>query len=649
MAEIYPNDIGLATFADVGDVEKLKTSAKNLVDALNEIYQNGTQGGGSAFGKQWYVDGENNVILGENNLVHGSNNFIIGSNNIIVGDNINIISSGISKCQSIGFGFGSYDMETGRINYQPYSDEEITMPIKAGDKVVISIGVSWADAEWNDWTEVLSPKKVVEVLEVDTENKYIRISDAGVSAEPPDEVHTEISHKYISMFIPLIDEAKIVADYSNISFGGTASGNSSFAGPSGTASGASSFSGNAATADGKYSAAFGNAITGGMYAFAANSSLAYGDKSASVNSGQAYAPCSFAAGSLSKVYGRALKCTGVNWAEKKLTIDSSYDVSRIKAGSKVIVRCYNSVNTVMFDMVTIKYINGHTIYLTDEAASYGTGAYAHNLQPDGMIFVIDTLTSYSNASMVGGIYSIAGGKYSFADGWHVVSANDGAVIFGKYGINTDSCSLALANGTAVKTPGLAFKVLSDGSVHADKEYTSPCADYAEYFEWADGNPNNEDRVGYFVKLKDGKIVLCNDFDTPLGIVSATPAIIGDSGEMHWQGKYITDDFGRIQYHDVPVPAETDEDGNTITEEHIETQPILNPDWNPEQEYIPRKDRPEWSAVGVLGKLIVYDDGILQSGDICRCGASGKAVKSIENGYTVLKRIADDKVLIWFKG
>ena len=50
MAEIHPNDIGLATFADVGDVEKLKTSAKNLVDELNEIYQNGTQGGGSAFG-----------------------------------------------------------------------------------------------------------------------------------------------------------------------------------------------------------------------------------------------------------------------------------------------------------------------------------------------------------------------------------------------------------------------------------------------------------------------------------------------------------------------------------------------------------------------------------------------------------------------
>ena len=91
MAEIHPNDIGLATFADVGDVEKLKTSAKNLVDALNEIYQNGTQGGN--FGEQMYVDGENNIILGENNIVCGNNNFIIGSDNIVVGDNITMIAS----------------------------------------------------------------------------------------------------------------------------------------------------------------------------------------------------------------------------------------------------------------------------------------------------------------------------------------------------------------------------------------------------------------------------------------------------------------------------------------------------------------------------------------------------------------------------
>lgn len=186
-------------------------------------------------------------------------------------------------------------------------------------------------------------------------------------------------------------------------------------------------------------------------------------------------------------------------------------------------------------------------------------------------------------------------------------------------------------------------------MHADSAYTTPCADYAELFEWADGNPEAEDRVGYFVKLDGDKIVKCGDFDKPLGIVSATPAIMGDSGELHWKSKFICDDFGRIQYHDVVVPAEYDEDGNLISDEHMERQPVINPEWNSNEEYIPRKDRAEWSPVGVLGKLIVYDNGTLKSGDVCRPGPGGIAVKSIENGYPVLKRISDDKVLVWFKG
>ena len=648
MAEIHPNDIGLATFADVGDVEKLKTSAKNLVDALNEIYQNGTQGG--SFGQQWYVDGENNIILGENNLVYGNNNFIIGSDNIVVGDNINMIANGKQKYNAMDIGYDSFDTETGKIYYYIYSDNQTDIPLKAGDKLVFSVNLNWTNSDWSDWLTVESPKKIVEILEVNTDENYIRITtDIGISTEPPDETHTVKDYQYINTFIPLIDEYKITAGNSSISFGGTASGVSSFTGCAGTASGAYSFSANSANAKGRYSAAVGSSTAGGDYGFAACSSAAGGEKSAALNSSYAYAPYSLTAGNYSRVYARALKCTNVNWTNKTLTIDSSYSLAGIKSGDTIIFRCFNCINTIIFSQLTVKSISGNIIYLTDDAYAGGAGSYIHQLFPDGIIFVQSAGTSYATSSVAGGCYGMAAGKYSLADGYHVISAADNAVTFGKYGVNEDACSIALANGTAVKTPGLAFKALSDGSVHADKEYTSPCADYAEYFEWADGNPNNEDRAGYFVKLKDGKIVLCEDFDAPLGIVSATPAIIGDSGEMHWQGKYVTDDFGRIQYHDVTVPAEIDEDGNIVTEEHIETQPILNPDWNPEQKYIPRKDRPEWSAVGVLGKLIVYDDGTLQSGDICRCGDGGKAVKSIENGYTVLKRVSDDKVLIWFKG
>ena len=122
------------------------------------------------------------------------------------------------------------------------------------------------------------------------------------------------------------------------------------------------------------------------------------------------------------------------------------------------------------------------------------------------------------------------------------------------------------------------------------------------------------------------------------------------------GRFFVAVFGEEEYEanksmigEALYKAEKTAVRNLVIEEYTETQPVLNPEWNAEQEYIPRKDRPEWAAVGVLGKLIVYDDGTLQSGDICRCGNGGKAVKSIENGYTVLKRISDDKVLIWFKG
>ena len=646
MAEIHPNDIGLATFDDVGDVRKLKTSAKSIVDALNEIYQNGTQNG---LGKQLYVDGENNIILGENNIVYGNNNLIIGSDNIVVGDDVNMIANKRQKLQFLQIWVNSFDIATGKISYS-IGDEESVSPFKVGDKIVLSVSLSWTNSEWSDRISIVSPLKIVSILDINNAEDYIIVeNDFGISAEPPDETHTIKDYQSIDTFVPLIDEFKIIGDSKSVSFGGTSTGVASFSACAGTASGSHSFSANSSDAKGNYSSAFGTSTAGGDYGFAAGSSNAEGEKSAALNSAYAYAPNSLGVGFSSRVYVRALKCTNIDRDNKILTIDSNYSLSGIKKGDIIAFRCFNSINTIIFSQLTVKSVNGNKIYLTEDSSLGNNGSYSYQLFPDGIIFVQSKNTSYAAAAIAAGFYSIASGKYSLADGYHVISAADNSVTFGKYGINENFCSIALANGTAIKTPGLAFKVLSDGSVHADKEYTSPCADYAEYFEWADGNPNNEDRAGYFVKLKNGKIVLCEDFDIPLGIVSATPAIIGDSGEMHWQGKYVTDEFGRIQYHDVTVPAEIDEDGNIITEEHIETQPILNPDWNPDWEYIPRKNRPEWSAVGVLGKLIVYDDGTLQSGDVCRCGANGKAVKSIENGYTVLKRVSDDKVLIWFKG
>lgn len=409
-----------------------------------------------------------------------------------------------------------------------------------------------------------------------------------------------------------------------------------------------SFAACSSTAEGNYAASLGLANALKYDAFAANYGRCYGEHGTALNYGYTYSPNSLSHGYYARVLGRPLKATTLNTTSRYLVIDDTYSLSGISAGSQILIRCFNSINTIIYSQQIVKSVSGNTIYLEGEGYLGGSGSYAYQLFPDGIVFAIDTSTSYSNASKAGGYHTIASGKYTNANGFYTIAAAEGANIWGKYGIITEPYSIALANGTAIKTPGLAFKVLSDGSVHADAEYTTPCADYSEYFEWDDGNPDAEDRVGYFVKLNGEKIVKCGEFDKPLGIVSATPAIIGDSGEMHWKGKFLTDEFGRVQYHDVVIPAEYDEEMNLISEEYIERQPILNPEWNSSEAYIPRKERPEWSPVGVLGKLIVYDDGTLQSGDLCRPGANGIAVKSIENGYHVLKRISEDKVLVWFK-
>lgn len=643
MADLHPNDIGLATFEDVGDVANLRTSAKKIVDAINEVYQNGSPA--SSLGTQWYVDGENNFILGENNIVYGSNNLIIGSDNIVAANNINVIGSTkqVYYCPTDLY-TNHFDPSTGTLYISFIDDPSFSI----GDKVIFSISISWVSSDWSSYHYVNTEKQIVEIKAYNATNKSLQFNNFEYDTSPPDTEHTILDYVSVTTFIPLTGTFLLnAANKSNILLmGNSASGGSSCSVNYGYAEGTGSFAANTGRSKGNYSAAFGSTTASGNYAFTANRATVDAEAAAAFNYGYSYAPYSLALGYYARTYGRAIKCISMNNATKKLTAASGQNLEGL-VGKTVGVRCYNKLNTIIFKVATVSEVSGTTITLTD--VNFSTNDYAEHLFPDGYVFVYDTLTTYGQSNLAGGYYSVAASKYSFGHGMHVVAAHESSAIFGTHGVTDAAGSLVLANGTSLKEPGLAFKVLSDGSVHADGEYTTPCADYAEFFEWADGNPNGEDRAGYFVKLQGDKIVKCSAFDTPIGIVSAAPAIIGDSGELHWHGKFLTDDFGRIQYHDITVPAEVDEDGNVVVEEHMERQPIINSEWDSATEYIPRKDRKEWSPVGVLGKLVVYDSGSLTSGDLCRCGENGIAEKSINNGYPVLKRISEDKVLIWFKG
>ena len=196
---------------------------------------------------------------------------------------------------------------------------------------------------------------------------------------------------------------------------------------------------------------------------------------------------------------------------------------------------------------------------------------------------------------------------------------------------------------------LVFKWRGDGSAFADGSYDNSGADYAEYFEWKDGNSSDEDRVGYSVALDGNQIRKATSDDEEskiIGIVSGTPAVIGDGG-LAWNGKYLKDDFGRrvmedytittwtekktndrgdevnerIEYHtdripsDVTVPSDAvvtstttkAKDAKIYTPNNKLQRPKLNPDYDDDQDSIDnpfksREFRKEWSAVGLTGKL-----------------------------------------------
>ena len=70
--------------------------------------------------------------------------------------------------------------------------------------------------------------------------------------------------------------------------------------------------------------------------------------------------------------------------------------------------------------------------------------------------------------------------------------------------------------------------------------------------------------------------------------------------------------------------------------------IKNPNYDESLEYISRDKRKEWCKVGIIGQIIVRQDGTLVSGGFAGC-KDGIATKS-DKGYRVIK-VVDDTVAI----
>ena len=280
-----------------------------------------------------------------------------------------------------------------------------------------------------------------------------------------------------------------------------------------------------------------------------------------------------------------------------------------------------------------------------------------------------TTTANGNVSHAEGYTTTASGTYSHAEGYRTTASNLASHVSGKYNAamttggasgNTTGTAFVIGNGTGTSALSNAFSVHFDGTVKAKSTITaSTTADYAEFFEWLDKNPNKEDRVGHFVTLDGDKIkIATSEDDYILGIVSGEPFVLGNGDCDTWNGMYLHDEFRRTMYEPAPKIIEIlDNEGNPTGEykevegEYEGTRPVLNPDYDKTKQYISRFDRAEWSPVGMLGVLAVLHDGTAEVNGyvtVNNQGIATKCTRDTRNSYRVIKKVSDKVVEVIFK-
>lgn len=89
------------------------------------------------------------------------------------------------------------------------------------------------------------------------------------------------------------------------------------------------------------------------------------------------------------------------------------------------------------------------------------------------------------------------------------------------------------------------------------------------------------------------------------------------------------------------------EGKEIIPAKKEIQPVMNPDWDSQREYVPRQKRPEWVPVGLVGQVLVRDDGTCEVNGYCQPNDEGIATKATA-GFRVIKRTGENQVLVLIK-
>ena len=362
-----------------------------------------------------------------------------------------------------------------------------------------------------------------------------------------------------------------------------------------------------------------------------------------------------------------------------VTSDSSGNITidGTGGGSTVSISDVKTTGTVLAKLT----IDGTDTYLrySDTDTTYSAGSNI-NISTGKVISVSDNITAYAighdNAlsstavSTFGLGYSntlangnIMIGNYNtdadHSSGWNVglgnfliLGANNYQTILGYCNSPVTSGnewgSTIIGTGSSSSDRKNGLRVTRNGYIYGQTTTITSGADFAEYFEWEDKNLNNEDRRGRFVTLQNNKIRFANiNDDYILGVITGQGAFIGNSASEQWDQKYLVDIYGTKLTQKITIPAKYDNNNNLLVPETIIDDWIINPDWDETQEYIPREVRPEWDPVGLIGQVVVIDDGTCEVGGFCKPIIDGIATNS-ETGYYVMKRLDDTHIKILLK-
>lgn len=177
----------------------------------------------------------------------------------------------------------------------------------------------------------------------------------------------------------------------------------------------------------------------------------------------------------------------------------------------------------------------------------------------------------------------------------------------------------------VEDGGYAMALNSSKDLDVDGDLSANNFDFAELFEATAEFSHAKIPNGTSVSLVGDKIKPAELGEIPIGVISATAGIVlngggADAGKS-WGNKYLRDEYGAKIYEEVEMwhlkgeekrikKINGEKTSGLVSDENVPAGAKIrikkiqkvNPEFNENKKYKPRKERPEWNIVGLIGRV-----------------------------------------------